>query len=64
LLWLVAGPLFAVTGAAAAMWLSTARVTGADLDAAAQRFPVEQTQITEDCLSDPSIPTDQEVMSC
>ncbi len=62
--WLVALSLLAVVGVAAIMWVTTARVTGADLDASAQRFLVEQTQFYEDCLNDPNIPEDQKAMAC
>jgi hypothetical protein len=62
--WLVALSLLAVVGVAAIMWFTTARVTATDLDTAAQRFLVEQTQFYEDCINDPSIPEDQKAMAC
>ena len=62
--WLVALALLAVLGVAAIMWSTTAPVTGADLDRAAQQFLAEQTQFYEDCINDPNIPEDQKAMAC
>jgi hypothetical protein len=62
--WLVALALLAVLGVAAIMWSTTAPVTGADLDRAAQQFLAEQTQFYEDCINDPNIPEDEKAMAC
>jgi ABC-2 type transport system permease protein len=62
--WLVALALLAVVGVAVIMWFTTARVTGADLEAATQQFLAEQTQFYQDCIDDPIIPEDQKAMAC
>jgi hypothetical protein len=62
--WLLALAVLVVLGVAAIMWFTTARVTGADLEAATQRFLTEQTQFYEACMNDPYIPEDQKAMAC
>ncbi len=59
--WLLLASLVGMAAVAAVMWFTTAEVTQASLDEAADRFMVEQMQYYEQCMADPTIPEAEKV---